>query len=100
MPPNSSNGNSACNSKITLDLEKLKNGQIQHVKADLAKVTIRTLATQIGVLSEGVQLYMYLLTSKRYYALNDRTANLLMKGDIDMSTAAFETAEVITDSDK
>ena len=33
---------------------------------------------------------MYLFTSKRYYALNDRTANLLMKGDIDTSVAITE----------
>ena len=28
---------------------------------------------------------MHLPTAKRYYALNDRTINLLMKGNIDMS---------------
>ena len=67
MPPKSPNGNSAYKSKITLDLEKLKNGQIQHVKVDLTKVNIRTLATQVGVLSEDVKLYMKLLTSKRHY---------------------------------
>ena len=43
---------------------------------------------------------MYLFNSKRYYALNDRTINLLMKGTIDMSATSSETAEVITDSDK
>ena len=43
---------------------------------------------------------MYLSNSKRYYALNDRTINLLLKGDIDMSATNSETAEVITDSDK
>ena len=43
---------------------------------------------------------MYLFNSKRYYALNDRTINLSMKGDIDMSATTSETAEVITDSDK
>ena len=43
---------------------------------------------------------MYLFNSKRYYALNDRTINLLMKGTIDMSATTSETAEVITDSDK
>ena len=58
------------------------------------------MAKQIGVLSENVKLYMHLLTSKKYYVLNDRTINLLMKGDIDMSTTTSETAEVITDSDK
>ena len=43
---------------------------------------------------------MYLFNSKRYYALNDRTINLLMKGGIDMNATTSETAEVITDSDK
>ena len=45
-------------------------------------------------------MYTYLLNSKRYYALNDRTISLLMKGDIDMSATTSETAEAITDSDK
>ena len=45
-------------------------------------------------------MYMYLFNSKRYYALDDRTTNLLMNGDIDMSATTSETAEVITDSDK
>ena len=52
------------------------------------------------MLSEDVKMYMYLLNSKRYYALNDRTVNLLMKGDIDMNATTSETAEVLTDSDK
>ena len=43
---------------------------------------------------------MYLFNSKRYCALNDRTINLLVKGDIDMGATNSETAEVITDSDK
>ena len=100
MPPKSPNDNSAYKIKIQLDLEKLKNGQAQHVKVDLTKVNIRTLATQVGVLSEGVEPYMKLLSSKRHDALNDRTINLLLKGDIGMSTTTYETAEIITDSDK
>ena len=43
---------------------------------------------------------MYLFSPKRYYALNDRTINLLLKGDIVMSATNSETADVITDSDK
>ena len=85
MAPKSSNDNSAYKSKIKLDLEKLKNNQIQNVKVDLTKVNINTLATQIGVLSEDVKLFMKLVKSDRYYALNDRTIALLMKGDIDTS---------------
>ena len=100
MPPKSSNDKSAYKNKIRLDLEKLKNGEIQAAKIDLTKINIRKLANIIGVLSEGVNMYMYLFNSKRYYALNDRTINLLMKGDIDMSATTSETAEVITDSDE
>ena len=33
---------------------------------------------------------MKLLTTDRHYALNDRTINLLMKGDIDMSATTSE----------
>ena len=85
MAPKSSNDNSAYKSKIKLDLEKLKNNQIQNVKVDLTKVNIQTLATHIGVLSEDVKLFMKLVKSDRYYALNDITIALLMKGDIDTS---------------
>ena len=93
MPPTSSNDNSAYKNKIKLDLEKLKNGQTQNVKVDLTKVNKKTLASQIGVLSEGVKLYMELLASKRYYALNDRTTNLPMEGDVDMGATTTETGE-------
>ena len=99
MPPKSSNDNSAYKNKIKLDFEKLKNGQIQNVKVDVTKVNIRTLATQIGVLSEDVKLYMKRLTSNKYYALNDRTINLLMKGDIGMSAVVGEELEAISISD-
>ena len=92
--------NSDYENKLMLDLEKLKNRQMNKVRVYLTKLNIRTLASRIGVLSENVKLYMKLLTSKRYYALTDRTINLLLKGDIDMSTTTSETAEVITDSDK
>ena len=37
MPPKSSNDKSVYKSKIKLDLEKLKNGQIQHAKVDVTK---------------------------------------------------------------
>ena len=65
MPPKSSNDNSAYTNNIKLDLDKLKNNQVQHVKVGLTKVNIRTLASQIGVLSEGVKLYMKLLASDK-----------------------------------
>ena len=100
MQPKSSNYKPAFKSKIKLDLEKLKNGEIQAAKADLTKINIKRIANIIGVLSEGVKLYMYLFTPKGYYASNDRTINLLMGCDIGMSATTSETAEAITDSDK
>ena len=42
------------------------------------------MAKRIGVLSEDVKMYVYLQTAKRYYALNGRTINLLMKGKLYM----------------
>ena len=85
---------------LNLELDKLKNGGIKGAKIDLTKIKINTLAKKMGLLSEDVKMYMYLFNSKRYYALNERTINLLLKGDIDMSATNSETAEVITDSDK
>ena len=35
-------------------------------------------------------MYMYLSNPKRYYDSNDRTINLLMKGDVDMSATTYE----------
>ena len=36
---------------------------------------------------------MYLSNAKRYYALNDRTINLRMKGNVDMSATTGEAGE-------
>ena len=47
------------------------------------------------MLSEDVKTYMYLFTSKRYYALNDRTINLLMKGYVGMSVATPEAGDLL-----
>ena len=44
---------------------------------------MKSLATGIGILSQDVKLFMILPSSNIYYALNDRTINLLMKGQID-----------------
>ena len=85
MPPKKSNDKSSYKKKIKLDLDKLKNGDIQMVKVDLPKINIKKIAKRIGVLSEDVKMYMYLPTAKRYYALNGRTINLLMKCKVDMS---------------
>ena len=100
MPHKRPNVKSEYKSKLKLDLEKLKNGEVQTTKVDLTKIKTKILAKKIGVLSEDVKMYMYLSNSKRFYALNDRTINLLTRGDIDMSATSSETAEVITDSDK
>ena len=42
---------------------------------------------------------MNILASSRYYALNDSTINLLMKGDIDMSATTSKKGEEIKESD-
>ena len=56
MPPKSSNDKSAYKSKTQLDLEKLKNGEFQHVKVDLTKINIKKHEqTKIEVLSEDVK---------------------------------------------
>ena len=86
MPPKSSNDKSAYKGKTKLDLEKLiKNGEIQAAKIDLHKITINKLAKRIGVLSGDIKMYMCLPNAQKYYALNDRTINLLMKSNVGMS---------------
>ena len=44
---------------------------------------MKSLAAEIGILSQDVKLFMILPSRSRYYALNDRTINLSMKGQID-----------------
>ena len=44
---------------------------------------MKSLATEIGILSQDVKLFMILPSSNTYYALNGRTINLLMNGQID-----------------
>ena len=41
MPPTSSSDNLAYTNKIKLDLDKLKNGDIQKVKVDLKKISCK-----------------------------------------------------------
>ena len=69
--------------KKMLELEKLISRKIKKVRIDLNRINIRALASRIGVLGDGSKLAMVLPPSSRYYALNDRTVNLLMKGNID-----------------
>ena len=51
MPPKKSE----YKNKISLELDKLKNGDIQKVKVELPKLNIKNLAKRIGVLSESVK---------------------------------------------
>ena len=44
MPPKNPNDKSAYKSKLKLDLEKLKNGEVQATKVDLTKINIIKLA--------------------------------------------------------
>ena len=64
MPPTRSNDKSAYKSKIKLDLEIPKNGEIQATKVALAKIYIKKIVKNIGVLSEDVKMYMYLSDAK------------------------------------
>ena len=52
MPPK----NSEYKNTLNLELNKLKNGDIQKVKVDLSKINIKKIAERIGVLSEAVKL--------------------------------------------
>ena len=72
MPPKKSE----YKNKLSSELDKLKNGDIQKVKVDLSKFNVKKLAKRVGVLSEDVKIFMYLPTAKRYYALNDRSIRL------------------------
>ena len=64
---------------------------MRKLRVDLDKTNIKTLAAQIGVLSEDVKLHMQLLTANRYYALNDRTIYMLLQGEVDMSATTGVT---------
>ena len=55
MPPKSSSDNLSYKKKIKLDLDKLKNGDIQKVKVDLSKFNVKKLAKRVGVLNEAMQ---------------------------------------------
>ena len=84
---------------VNQHLDKLNNKSIEIFRIDLTNINIKTLATCLGQLSEDVKLFMKLLTAPKYYALNDRTINLLMKGDIDMSATTSGKSEEIKESD-
>ena len=99
MPPKQPNDKSEYKNEVKLYLKKF-NGEVQATKVDVTKIKIKTLATNIGVLSEDVKMYMQLFNSKRHYALNGRTIYVVIAGDIGMSATTSETAEAITGSDK
>ena len=100
MAPKSSNQNTSHKAQIKWKFDKLKNNQIQHAKVDLTQINIQTLASQIDVLSDDVKLYMKLLTSNRYYDLDGRTINLLMKGDSDMRVVTDSNSAEESDANK
>ena len=60
MPPKSSSDKSPYKGKLKLDLERLKNGEVQATKVDLAKINIRTLAKIIGVKLRCTNLYAFI----------------------------------------
>ena len=57
------------------------------------------MAKQVGVLSEDVKMYIELLTQRRYYALNDRIINVLLKGATDLNATMHQPAKPTTFSD-
>ena len=65
----------------------------------MTKINIKALATDLGQLSDDIKMYMKLLTADRHYALNDRTINLLLKGDIDMNAVEDAEGHKISESD-
>ena len=69
------------------NLNKLKNNLIPNLKIDLTTININSLASDLSNVSNDVKLFMKLLTAERHYALNDRTINLLLKGNIDMTAS-------------
>ena len=55
MPPKRSSDNLDYKKKIKLDLDKLKNGDIQKVKVDLHKFHVKQIAKRIGAIREDVK---------------------------------------------
>ena len=49
----------------------------------MEQINLNTLTAQLELLSNDVKSFMILPTSNIYYALSDRTINLVMKGKID-----------------
>ena len=94
MAPKPYDGNQPYKAQLKSNLYKL-NHQIQNVKVDFTRIKINTLASQIVVLSGDVKLYMKILTTIKYCALNDRAIELLMKDDIGMGVVVDEAAEPV-----
>jgi hypothetical protein len=68
--------------EVKEQLQKSKTAEIQKVIVDLSKIKMKALATDVGVLAESKKLFMK-FDNGRYYPLNDRTIDLLLKGQID-----------------
>jgi hypothetical protein len=77
--------------EIKEQLQQLKRAEIQKVIVDLSKIKMKALAIDVGVLAESKKLFMK-FDNGRYYPLNDRTIDLLLKGQID-TTAEVEYHE-------
>ena len=69
-----------------------KNGQVEYVKVDSTKLNM-TLATQLDLLSNGMNLFMGLPPSNRHHALDNGTLNILRKGNIDLGAVIGGSAE-------
>ena len=96
---NQTSFNNAYRVSIKEQLQKLKTNSIQHAKVDLTKINNNTLTKYLGTLNDDLNMFMKLLTANRYYPLNDRSINLLMNGDIDMSVWVGDKLVPISISD-
>ena len=68
MAPKYSNQNTSYKEQVKLNLDKLKKQQIKETKVSLTQINIKTLTTQLDLLSNDVKQFMVLPTSNRYYA--------------------------------
>eukprot|EP00972_Heterocapsa_arctica_P018320 2705595-Heterocapsa_arctica.AAC.1 len=68
--------------EINEKLQQLKTAEVQKVIVDLSKIKMKSLAHDVGVLAEDKKLFMK-FDNGRYYPLNNRTIDLLLKRPID-----------------
>eukprot|EP00972_Heterocapsa_arctica_P099305 14654137-Heterocapsa_arctica.AAC.1 len=67
--------------EIKEKLQQLTTAEVQKVIVDLSHIKMKALAHDVGVLAED-KLFMK-FDNGRYYPFNDRTIDLLLKGQID-----------------